>query len=146
MNIVNISNMENSKYFTLYEMIHSATATRQGITNVPTWTQVENLNRLATYLLDPIRERYGFPLLVTSGFRCTLLNSIVGGVANSQHCKGLAVDLVCNDLDKLFSIIKESGLDYDQLIRESNGKSKWIHVSIAEKGKTPRKQVLTIKK
>lgn len=137
--------MQQSKYFTLYELVRSTTAMKQGIANVPTWEQVENLNRLALFL-DTIRTRFGSAILVSSGFRCTLLNQKVGGVSNSQHTKGLAADLVAKDLNRLFELIEKGGFDFDQLIWESNGVTKWVHVSIAETGKQARRQVLTIKK
>lgn len=43
--------------------------------------------------LDRIREAVGFPLIVSSGYRTPAHNAAVGGVANSAHVAGLAVDL-----------------------------------------------------
>ena len=131
-------------HFTLYELLYSRTALYSKIPNHPTWQQVENLNRLATTILEPVRKVYGKPIKVTSGFRCTLLNSTVGGVDNSQHLQGLAADLQVNDLKALKQAVIESGVPYDQLIEESKGNAKWLHISCAPIGKTPRKQVLTI--
>lgn len=137
--------MQQSKYFTLYELVNSATAKKQGIANIPTWAQVENLNRLALFL-DTIRTRFGRAIMVGSGFRNTLLNQAVGGVSGSQHTKGLAADLQSNHLEELFELIEKGGFDFDQLIMETNGVTRWVHVSIAETGKKARNQVLRINK
>ena len=131
-------------YFTLYELLYSQTALYSKIPNHPTWGQVENLNRLAMTILDPIRKAFGKPIKITSGFRSTLLNTAVGGVPNSQHLKGLAADLQVADLKELKRVIIKSGVPYDQLIEESKGSAKWLHISCAPLGKTPRKQVITI--
>ena len=131
-------------HFTLYELLYSRTALYSKISNHPTWQQVENLNRLATTILDPVRKVYGKPIKVSSGFRCALLNSAVGGVDNSQHLQGLAADLQVNDLKALKQSVIDSGVPFDQLIEESKGNTKWLHISCAPSGKSPRKQVLTI--
>ena len=131
-------------YFTLYELLYSRTALYSKIPNHPTWKQVENLNRLVTTILDPVRKAYGKPIKVSSGFRCSLLNSAVGGVDNSQHLQGLAADLQVNDLKELKQAVINSGVPFDQLIEESKGNTKWLHISCAPPSKTPRKQVLTI--
>ena len=136
--------MNTPTYFTLHELLYSRTALYAKIPNYPTWQQVENLNRLATTILDPVRKAYGKPINVSSGFRCALLNSAVGGVDNSQHLQGLAADLQVNDLKALKQAVIESGVPFDQLIEESKGPVKWLHISCAPSGKTPRKQVLTI--
>lgn len=44
---------------------------------------------------DEIRHRLGKPLNVNSGMRCSVWNQIQGGVSNSQHLYGTAVDLGC---------------------------------------------------
>ena len=134
--------MKKIKYFKLSEFINSATANRLGINNMPSFEVVDNLNRLADYL-DGIREKFGKPILISSGYRCPMLNKAVRGVANSQHLKGLAADLVCSDMEKLLSIIRETK-GFDQLITEHNKGSKtyWIHVSVAPVFGKPRNQVI----
>lgn len=134
--------MKKIKYFKLSEFINSVTAKRQQIDNTPSFEVVDNLNRLADYL-DGIREKYGKPIFISSGYRCPLLNQAVGGVASSQHLKGLAADLICADMEKLLSIIRETG-GFDQLITEHNKGSKnyWIHVSVAPVFGKPRNQVI----
>ncbi len=100
--------MKKIKYFKLAEFINSPTANRLGIDNTPSFDVVDNLNRLADYL-DGIRAKLGKPILVSSGYRCPMLNKAVGGVANSQHLKGLAADLVCADMESLEKVLLETG-------------------------------------
>lgn len=134
--------MKRIKYFSLAEFIHSATAKCLNIDNTPTFEIVDNLNRLADYL-DGIREKLGKPILVSSGYRCPVLNKAVGGVANSQHQKGLAADLVCADMAKLESVLRETG-GFDQLIKEHRKGSKkfWLHVSVCARNSKPRNQII----
>lgn len=135
--------MKRIKYFSLAEFIHSATAKRLNIDNTPTFEIVDNLNRLADYL-DGIREKLGKPISVNSGYRCPVLNKAVGGVANSQHQKGLAADLVCADMVKLESVLRETG-GFDQLIKEHRKgfpNSFWFHVSICNRNGKPRNQII----
>jgi hypothetical protein len=120
-------------HFTIEELYASDTAKRLGINNKPDIQQVINLVYLAAYVLEPLREVMDEPIKIGSGFRCQKLNKAVGGVYNSQHLKGQAVDL-CIDGDiekgkKWFNYIKDH-LPFDQLIWEHNSKgSYWVHVS-----------------
>lgn len=138
--------MKRIKYFSLAEFIYSATAKCLNIDNTPTFEIVDNLNRLADYL-DNIREKLGRPILVSSGYRCPVLNKAVGGVANSQHQKGLAADLVCADMVKLESVLRETG-GFDQLIKEHRKGSKkyWLHVSVCARNGKPRNQIMNLEK
>lgn len=135
--------MKKIKYFKLSEFINSSTAKRLGINNMPTFEIVDNLNRLADYL-DGIREKVGIPILVSSGYRCPLLNKAVGGVPNSQHLKGLAADLLCADMSKLESVLRETG-GFNQLIKEhrkGSPNSFWYHVSLCPRNGKPRNQII----
>lgn len=125
------------EYFTLREMLQSTTAKRYNIDNTPSFEVVANLRRLCTDVLNPCRAKYGNPVIVTSGYRSPELNARVGGVKNSQHQFGLAADLVCSNLPLLFEILKSNG-NVDQLLFEHNAKSRWLHVSIAPVGRSPR--------
>ena len=133
------------KYFTLSELTYSATARQRGIRNEPDETQRENLRKLVENLLDPIRERWGKPIFVTSGFRSPELNKAVGGVRNSEHLTGCAVDITLNskvDNERLFKMIrKQDDLEWRQLINE--GKGRWIHISYNESDN--KNQVLFLK-
>lgn len=134
--------MKKIKYFSLSEFLNSATAKRLGIDNTPTFEVVDNLNKLADYL-DVIREKVGKPILISSGFRCPVLNKAVGGVSNSQHQKGLAADLICADMESLEKAIRETG-GFDQLIKEhrKGSKSFWYHVSVEPRNGKPRQQII----
>ena len=125
-------NIKIAKYFSLAEMCASNTAKEKGIKNQPTVTEVVNLTLLCTKVLDPLRKAMG-PITINSGFRCAALNKAVGGVSNSQHCKGQAADInIKGDLaygKKIFSWIKYN-CEFDQLIWEHNkAGAYWVHVS-----------------
>ena len=81
------------KYFCVEEMISSATARREGIDNRPTESAYHLLHVLVDQLLDPIREAWGGPIVVSSGYRCKKLNTLVGGAKNSHHMLGCAADI-----------------------------------------------------
>lgn len=95
----------------------------------------ENIESLVTEVLDPARRAYGGPVLVNSGYRCRKHNAEVGGVANSQHLRGEAADICCEDNKRLGKII-EQGV-FDQLIYYPT----FIHVSYKREGNN-RKQIL----
>ena len=134
-----------SKNFTLEELRDSTTAKKLGIINAPGIVEACNLCALVHNVLQPLRDAMGEPIKIGSGYRCTNLNKAVGGVGNSQHTKGEAVDL-CIDGDKVkgkrwFDWIK-SHCDFDQLIWEHTAKGTyWVHVSFRADGQN-RRQVI----
>ncbi|MBR5846187.1 MAG: peptidase M15 [Bacteroidaceae bacterium] len=81
------------KYFTIPELSHSDTAVSLGIDNTPSKEHVANLERLVAHVLDPLRESWGGPICVSSGYRCPMLNKEVGGVEGSYHTRGMAADI-----------------------------------------------------
>ncbi len=123
------------KYFTIPELTRSATAQKKGIENTPTPEAVKNLTALTDNLLDPLRELWGAPLTVTSGYRCPALNTAVGGTKTSHHKQGMAADLVTAENTpeankRLFETLLKSGLRWTQAIWERNAKGDtWVHVS-----------------
>lgn len=130
------------KYFTIEEMTKSSTATAKGIDNTPSEEGVLKLQKLIEAVLDPLREWYGKPIRVNSGYRCEALNEAVGGSSTSQHKLYEAADITVGTKKgnkKLFNYIKDN-LPFDQLINESN--FSWVHVSYRE-GRL-RKQVLAL--
>ena len=134
------------KYFSIQELTKSATAARKGIDNSPSTQVVQNLTALIEMVLDPLREAYGKPIIVTSGYRCEKLNKAVGGAANSQHVKGEAADIRCvsdsrAENKRLFDLIVASGLPFDQLIDEYG--YDWVHVSFRDGAN--RRQILHVK-
>ena len=132
------------KHFTLRELIKSDTAIRKGIKNIPNRQEEQNLTSLVDKILDPLREAYGKPIIVTSGFRCEELNRLIGGSKTSQHRSGQAADIrtvidTPEENKKLYDLIIKLNLPFDQLIDEHN--FDWVHVSFSEKN---RKQILKI--
>lgn len=120
-----------TKNFNLEEFTFSETAVEQGMENIPGVAEQDNLRKLAVCLLQPLRDRLGGPIAILSGYRSKDLNVLVGGVPNSQHCRGEAADCYCAEgPDHLLSVLKESGLPFDQAIIYR--KRKFLHLSYRE--------------
>ena len=118
------------KYFTLDELIQSDTAKKKGIDNTPNEIQKQNLILLIDNILDPLREAYGKPIKVNSGFRCEALNKAVGGAPTSEHRFGMASDITGGSKEenkKIFEIARDLNLPFRQLIDERN--YSWVHIS-----------------
>lgn len=118
------------KHFTMNELVRSNTAINNEIDNEPTGDIKKNLINLVENVLDPLREAYGHPIRVNSGYRSKELNKSIGGVPTSQHCLGQAADITTgtkNGNKDLIAIAKSINLPYDQLIDEKNGT--WVHIS-----------------
>lgn len=140
-------------HFSIEELYASQTAKAKGIDNKPDFPSLINLVYLCAYVLEPLREAMNEPIKIGSGYRCPKLNAAVGGVSNSQHMKGQAVDL-CIDGDlkkgkKWFAYIRDH-LPFDQLIWEHNHKTGayWVHVSFVypDFGKNRRKVIDLLEK
>lgn len=125
--------------FTITELVKSDTAEKHGISNTPDINSLDNLLELIFYVLQPLRDKLGKPITITSGFRSVKVNQLVGGVGNSQHLYGQAADMVVNGMTpaQLVEFVKNSGIEFDQLINEYD---QWTHISFS-KGHN-RKQVL----
>lgn len=129
-------------YFKMSELIHSDTAVANNINNMPPIQALDYMLDVIYYVLNPAREHFGVPFIPTSGYRCSVLNTKVGGKSTSQHLKGQAVDFVVKgaNLHDVFIWMKNN-LEYDQLLFERDSKGNiWIHVSFV-KGKN-RKQAI----
>ena len=123
-----------ASYFTISELTASATALREGIDNRPSKCAYHLLHVLVQQLLDPIREAWGEPIVVSSGYRSKELNTLVGGVKNSHHLLGCAADIIAGnraDHRRLFKLIQQmqqqGQIRFTQLILEGDGR--WIHIS-----------------
>ena len=136
--------MKLSTHLDLSEVIRSDSAKRNGISNMPTEEHIANFMLLAEKIFEPIREHFGVPIRISSGYRSKELNAKIGGSATSQHCKGQAIDI---DMDgtsltnkQVFDYIKDN-LPFDQLIWEFGNEENcdWVHVSYVPNG---RKQIL----
>ena len=114
--------------FSISELCHSAKAKQQGIKNIPSISQVDNMLNLIFYCLQPIRDMLQKPMIISSGFRCPELNKLVGGVSNSQHLEGKAADFTVagESVQGIIFKIQTSNIEYDQLINEYD---KWVHIS-----------------
>lgn len=141
------------KYFELSELLRSDTALTKKIDNCPTWEIVDHLDELTQKILDPLREAWGRPIRVTSGYRCDALNKAVGGAPTSAHRNGYAADLQdwYGKTEELIAFAKEwlekSGIWYDQLIRETNGSNRqrpWLHIGLYGSNGCQRRQYLDL--
>ena len=131
--------MNITRNFTLEELTASATATRLGIDNTPSEAVKRNLTRLATDIMQRIRDRWGQPIIVSSGYRSQALNRAVGGSPTSQHCLGQACDFHAVNRDNnwmLYALIREMVRRGDiicgQIIWEYGTRQnpQWIHISL----------------
>lgn len=141
-----------SENFTLGEFIASDTAKKLGIDNTPTLLAIVHMEELCQKLLQPIRDAYGKPIKVTSGFRCYRLNRYLGGSPTSAHPMGWAVDIKpvsgsYAEFEKfVIDFLKKSDLKWDQVIRETSGKSKWLHIGFKNGAGKQRMQIFDINK
>ena len=141
--------MRLSPHFTLGEMTKSQTALRMGLDNDPDEPALDALTTLCVEALEPIREHFGRPVVVNSGYRSPNVNRAIGGASTSQHCKGEAADIEVPGLDnqELYLWAAEN-IDFDQLILEyytGEESSGWVHVSYVSR-ETNRKDRLRIDK
>lgn len=106
-----------SRNFSYKEFEKSDTAIRLGIDNkIKEGLIKDNIKELVLNILQPLRDAWGQPLFINSGYRCLKLNKVVGGVPTSQHCLGQASDVGCSDPYALAKLAKWMRLDYDQCI------------------------------
>jgi hypothetical protein len=142
--------MQLSANLSLAEVTRSETAKRRGISNMPTAEHIENFKKLAANIFQPIREHFGKPILISSGYRSAELNKAIGGSLSSQHCSGEAIDIDMDGTDitnaQIFNYIKDN-LNFDQMIWEfgTDTNPDWVHVSFAA-NRSQRKQILVAKK
>ena len=106
-----------SKNFSYKEFERSETAERLHINNViNTFLVRDNVKALVDNVLQPLRDAWGAPLHINSGYRCLKLNQAVGGVPTSQHMLGQAADVRCSEPLKLAKLVKKLDLEFDQMI------------------------------
>lgn len=130
------------KYFTVKELCVSGSYPK--LVEVPKegTNEYRNIVFLIENLLDPIREKLGRPVRVTSGYRPPKLNKAVGGSSTSNHLTGCAADIHTGndstDNIKIIEALLQLGYSYDEIIAEGayfdkNDKlisAKWIHVAL----------------
>lgn len=130
--------MKLSKNFSLKELTYSSTANYHKVDNTPGRLELENLKKLCSELLQPIRNKWGDSIFVTSGYRNPILNRLVGGSTTSQHILGQAVDITVGSKSgnkKLFELIvkmiEDGEIKVGQLLDEKD--YSWIHLSLPYK-------------
>jgi hypothetical protein len=138
-----------SKSFTLNELTKSQEAIRLGIDNIPNEEHIENLKILCEKILQPLRDYYGMPVSVSSGYRSVALCEAIGSSAKSQHTKGQAADFeIFGVANKELADFITQNLEYDQCILEFWNKNEpnsgWVHCSYSKEGN--RKQYLKAEK
>lgn len=142
-----------SNNITYAEATKSQEAIRRGIDNTPNETQLRKMKIVANKCFQPLREKHGKPIGISSFFRSVDLNKAIGGSATSQHCKGEAIDIDADIFDngitnkEIFEWLQDN-VDFDQLIGEyptNNNDFKWVHISYVSPEKN-RKQILIAKK
>lgn len=134
-----IKNQIISDYYTLKELTQSSTATRLMIANIPDGEVINNLQYGVSMILDPLRRKLQKPVIVTSGYRCEALNRAVGGVPNSWHTRGNAVDIKVKSEDEareIFDILKTLP-SIDTVLFEHSKSAQWIHIQW-DMRRTPR--------
>ncbi|NBT09096.1 MAG: peptidase M15 [Chitinophagia bacterium] len=131
--------MNLSKSFTLNELTKSQEATRLGIDNIPNEEQIQNLKILCEKILQPLRDFYGMPVSISSGYRSVALCEAIGSSAKSQHTKGQAADFeIFGVPNKEVAEFIVKNLEYDQCIlefwNENEPNSGWVHCSYSSNG------------
>lgn len=116
--------------FSIKELCHSDIAEQYGIKNIPSIEVCDNLLNLIFYVLQPLRDKLGKPIIINSGYRCKQLNSHpkIKGAANSNHLYGFAADIRVSGMPprQLWQFVKDSGIEYDECILEYNS---WVHLA-----------------
>lgn len=87
------------------------------------------------------------PITINSWYRSPEVNKAVGGVPNSEHAIGQAVDFVCPRFGTPFEVAKRlleyvHVLNFNQLIYEQT----WVHISFPPDGVRGKREILTMKK
>ena len=139
--------MKLSKNLSLAEFIKSNTADRRGLDNSVPEHLLPSAIALAENIFQPIREHFGTPIYISSGFRSGPLNEAIGGSKTSQHSFAEAIDIDMDhrrgpENEDIFYYIKDN-LPFDQLIWEfgTDKRPNWVHVSYNPTG-DQRGQVL----
>ena len=138
-----------AKYFKAAEMLKSETAEKNKINNIPSVEVKQNIEELLG-VLDGLREHYGKPIKITSGYRCTELNRLVGGSPTSAHVIGYAADL--QPVQGSFAEFKaevlrwlDTGVKFDQCIIEKSKSAQWVHFGLFNRKGQQRGQQFSLK-
>lgn len=142
--------MQVTKNFTLAELLHSNTAVRLGMNNVPSTDHQANLITACHELFQPMRDALAKSVLISSGYRSAAVNKAVGGSDKSAHCVGYAIDFISPTFGTpkeiaqfLAKELVKREIKFDQIILEFN---EWVHIGYKSQKGEQRGQVLTAKK
>ena len=145
--------MKLSEHFTYDEMVASATAKRLGLCNAPDAKSLDNLKRLCEDVLEPLRMKWGRPVIVNSAYRSQAVNKAVGGAKNSDHRFGAAADIrtlsnTREENEKLFKLAvrmaNDGEIECRQIIDEYG--YQWLHLSVNHPDNSPKlNQILHLK-
>ena len=127
-----------SPHFSLGEMTKSSS--HPEVYNIPSHEAIANLKRVCSWL-EVLRERYGKPIIINSGYRSPQLNKKIGGVPTSNHLTGYAVDIRVENMEQLIryaaillDYADESKQDFDELLIEKNRYGAiWLHFAVRPK-------------
>ena len=141
------ANAKLSEHFTLGEFTKSNS--HPEVYNIPSHEAIANMKRLCQWL-EVLRERAGTPIRINSGYRSPQLNRKIGGVANSNHLTGCAVDIRVSGMEQLIryaaillDYAEESHQDFDELLIEKNRYGAiWLHFAVRQSGN--RRKILFI--
>lgn len=139
-----------AKYFKVAEMLKSETAEKNKIQNIPSAEVKQNIEKLLR-VLDSLREFYGKPIRITSGYRCAELNKLVGGSPTSAHVIGYAADLQPigdtfeNFKAEVLRWLDTSGVGFDQCIIEKSKSAQWVHFGLYNRKGQQRGQQFSLK-
>jgi zinc D-Ala-D-Ala carboxypeptidase len=137
--------MRLTKNFTLEELTFSETAARKDIDNTIPEEYMSNVQKLAEGLQD-VRNLLDKPILISSGYRCLELNTLLGSKPTSAHTRALAADFISpgyGSVEEVMEAIVNSDIQYDQCILEFD---RWIHLAFSDEGYEPRRNNLVIDK
>jgi len=126
--------MKLSDNFSLAELIKSQTAERCNIDNNPDKEHIVSLEKLCDNILQPVRDYFQKPVMISSGYRSPELSQKIGSSSRSQHCKGQAADFEIPGVsNKELADFINDNLDFDQVILEFHDpdeiNSGWVHAS-----------------
>ena len=128
-----------SEHFNLYELVKSATAAKHNLEDQfePAPDILTALKQTAEEIAEPIRQKIGKPITISSGYRSPTLNKLIGGAKRSDHSFGRAVDLQLHlpggktNNRLIFETVLELGLNFKQMIWEfgSDQEPRWVHIA-----------------
>lgn len=141
-----------TRNFSYCEFEQSDYAYTHGIVNIISTMSVRGaIKELTTTILQPLRDAWGKPITISSGYRCEELNKAVGGSKTSAHMTGYAADIQCDaesdqDLFNAFAknFLQEQGIPFDQCITEQAGETKWLHIGLYNNKGEQRRQMFEI--